>query len=247
MKDSLREIYAKLQLPVDKRLFAEYGAIFVSRATPPPVILFADAAQVESFQACLPIEKVKLGEYDIELQAEAMKGLLFAVTEAERRGLTITPRAVDSARRSYAETVQLWLRNVTRGLEHWQREGRMDEARADLIHRLEPSAQVAVILEIEAQEEIFFGTFFNRSILYSVAAPGASQHLSCLAFDVAQYQDETVEAILNDCGWHRTVVNDLPHYTYLGYVENELPQLGLKQVAQEYGEQTFRYWIPDIG
>src|SRR5437868_9725094 len=104
MKDSFREIAAKLQTPVEKRLFAEYGAIFVTRATPPPAILFADAAQVESFQAALPISKAQLGEYEIELQAEAMAQLLAAVAEAERRGLSLTPRAADSARRSYAET-----------------------------------------------------------------------------------------------------------------------------------------------
>jgi hypothetical protein len=246
MKDSLREIAATLQSPVEKRLFAEYGAIFVTRATPPSTIIFADAAQVESFQAGLSTGKAKLGEYEVELQAEAMTALLAAVAEAERSALTIAARAADSARRSYAETAQLWLRNVTRGLEHWHREGRMDRQRAALIQTLEPLEQVSVILEIEVREQIFFGTFFNRSILYSVAAPGASQHLSMLAFDVTDFQNDEIRKILNEYGWHRTVVNDLPHFTYLGFSENQLPQLGLKRVAQDYGEQRFDYWLPDV-
>lgn len=246
MKKSLRDIAVSLSSPVEQRLFAEYGAIFVTQATPPSTLIFADAAQVEAFQASLQITKAKIGDYEIELQTEAMTALLSAATEVESRGLTLTPRAADSARRSYQETVNLWRRNVTRGLEHWQDEGRVNDARASLIQTLEIVEQVAVILAMEEQEQIYFGTFFNRSILYSVAAPGASQHLTMLAFDVHEYRTEVVESILNDFGWHRTVMHDLPHFTYLGYREGDLPQLGLKRVALDDGERTFRFWIPDV-
>lgn len=246
MEKSLRDIASSLALPVDQRLFAEYGALFITKATPPPTISFANAAQVEAFQASLQISKAQIGDYEIELQAEAMSALLAAVTEVERRGLTLTPRAADSSRRSYEETVSLWTRNVNRGLGHWQDEGRMEEEHAWLIRSLEPVEQVAVILELEEQEQIYFGTFFNRSILYSVAAPGASQHLSMLAFDVNEYRHEVVESILNDYGWHRTVMHDLPHFTYLGYREGDLAQLGLKPVALEAGGLRMRFWIPDV-
>jgi hypothetical protein len=201
---------------------------------------------VEAFQASLQISKATIGEYEIELQATAMTALLSAGEELGRKDFTLTPRAGDSARRSYDQTVSLWQRNVKRGLEHWQTEGRIDKERAALIQALEPVEQVAVILEIEEQEEIFFGTFFNRSILYSVAAPGASQHLAMLAFDVNEYRQETVETILNEHGWYRTVIHDLPHFTYLGYRQEDLPQLGLKRVTLDYGEFSLDFWVPDV-
>src|ERR1051325_2503107 len=53
MKDRLRDIAARCETPVERRLLAEYGAVFVTQATPPPTILFQDAAEVEGFQASL--------------------------------------------------------------------------------------------------------------------------------------------------------------------------------------------------
>ncbi|MBI3651245.1 MAG: hypothetical protein HY231_09395 [Acidobacteria bacterium] len=246
MNNSLRARFASLATPVEQRLFREYGAIFVTRAVPPPTILFADAAHVEAFQARLQIGSANLAEYAVELQAEALTALLSAVEAAAGKGLRLTPRAADAARRSYEQTVQLWSRNVQRGLEHWQNLGRLEGERAAWIRALAPVEQVALILALEEDEQIYFGTFFNRSILYSVAAPGASQHLSLLALDVAQYRDEAIETILNERGWHRTVVNDLPHFTYLGYAANQLPQLGLKALHQVDAAQTFRYWLPEV-
>jgi hypothetical protein len=246
MKQSLRDIAVTLPSAVEKRLFAEYGAVFVTLATAPPTILFANAAEVEAFQATLPINRTTIGDYQIELQEAAMQALLAARRELEDQGLTLTPRAQDSARRSYEETVSLWQRNVNRGMEHWQAQGRMDSQRAALLQALAPVDQVALILELEEHEQIFFGTFFNRSILYSVAAPGASQHLSMLAFDVYEYRVEAVETALNRYGWFRTVIHDLPHFTYLGRREAELPQLGLKRIAIDYGELPLRFWVPDV-
>jgi hypothetical protein len=246
MKKPLRDIASSLVSPVEKRLFAEYGAVFITKATAPSTIIFANATQVETFQASLQIGKTKIGEYEIELQAAAMSALLSAIEALERRGLTLTPRAQDSARRSYEQTVNLWQRNVNRGLEYWQTQGLIGDERASRIQALEPVEQVAVILEIEEQEKIYFGTFFNRSILYSVAAPGASQHLAMLAFDVKEYRQETVETVLNEYGWYRTVIHDLPHFTYLGHREEDLAQLGLNQVTMDYGEFSLRFWVPDL-
>jgi hypothetical protein len=246
MTKSLRDIAALLTSPVEKRLFTEYGAIFVSQAITPPTIIFANSTEVDAFQASLQISKARIGEYEIELQTTAMSALLSAVEESGRQGFMLTPRAADSARRSYEETVNLWQRNVNRGLEHWQSEGLIDGRRAAQIQALEPVDQVAVILEIETQENIFFGTFFNRSILYSVAAPGASQHLAMLAFDVTEYRQETVETILNEHGWYRTVIHDLPHFTYLGHREEDLSQLGLNRVIVNYGEFSLRFWLPEL-
>ena len=246
MKKSLHDIAFSFASPVEKRLFAEYGAIFVTKATAPPTIIFANSQQVDAFQTSLQISKATIGEYEMELQTGAMAALLSASEELGRKGFTLTPRAEDSARRSYEQTVSLWQRNVNRGLEHWQTEGLIDNERVALIQALEPVEQVAVILEIEEQEEIFFGTFFNRSILYSVAAPGASQHLAMLAFDVNEYRQEMVETLLNEHGWYRTVIHDLPHFTYLGHREEDLPQLGLKRVTLDYEEFSLRFWVPDV-
>ena len=114
------------------------------------------------------------------------------------------------------------------------------------IRQLAPVEQVSLILEIEAREQLFFGTFFDRSILYSVAAPGTSQHLSLLAFDVAEFQEARVEAVLARYGWFRTVPNDLPHFTYLGHSQERLPELGLVRTERQYQDGRYGFWVPDL-
>ena len=247
MTKRLHDLAALPATPVERRLLAEYGAVLITRATPPPTILFADAREVEEFQLSLPVKRTRLGEYEMELQAEALEALRLAADDTIGQGMSLSARAADSGRRSYEETVSLWSRNVGRGLLHWQELGRVDTARAEWIQSLSPVEQVSVILEMEERDGVYFGTFFNRSILYSVAAPGASQHLSMLAFDVAEYRDAGVEQALNRRGWHRTVLHDLPHFTYLGYGVETLPGLGLRPVVQEYDGFSCRYWLPDLG
>ena len=227
-------------------MFAEYGAIFLTRATPPPVIIFDGPDEVERFQSSLKVKRAVLGDHEIELQRTAMEALLGAAVEIAGCGGTLTARASDSGRRSYDDTVMLWTRNVTRGLEHWREAGRLSSERAEAVKRLAPVEQVAVILEMEEREQIYFGTFFNRSILYSVAAPGASQHLSMLAFDVAEFEEETVERALGRFGWFRTVVNDFPHFTYLGCKSDQLTSLGLKPSAHPYKDREYVFWVPDL-
>ncbi|HWP44224.1 MAG TPA: hypothetical protein VNO14_13355 [Blastocatellia bacterium] len=246
MMISLREFAASLVSPVEQRLFAEYGAIFLTRATPPPAVMFRDQDEVERFQASLDTARALLGEHEIELQAAAMQALLDAASAIAEEGRTLTARAADAGRRSYEDTVRLWTRNVTRGLEHWQQQLRLSADRAREIERLSPTEQVAVILEMEEAEQIYFGTYFDKSILYSVAAPGASQHLSLLAFDVAEFEEEAAERVLGEFGWFRTVVNDFPHFTYLGREPGELEGLGLKQVLRPYKNRDYRFWIPNL-
>jgi hypothetical protein len=242
----LQELVAGLSSPVEKRLFAEYGAIFVTRAVSPPRVIFNDAEQVASFQSALKVSTNTVGEHAMTLQRVALEALLAAVGDAHLAGLSISARSADSGARSYDDTVNLWLRNVTRGLDHWVEETRLPAEKADQIRLLNPVAQVAVILEMEDNHGLFFGTFFDRSILSSVAAPGASQHLSLLAFDVKEYQDRGVERILNSRGWYRTVANDLPHFTFLGHDEESLPALGLHRVSRKYGEENYEFWVPDL-
>ena len=242
----LRAIASTTRSSVEMRLFSEYGAIFVTTATPPPSIVFADSSEVAAFQATLPIQYARIGDYEISLQAEAMDALTRAAAELNDRECRIAARAADSGGRSYEDTVALWLRNVTRGLERWESEGRISYERAQVIRDLAPVDQIALVLNMEDQEQIFFGTFFDRSILYSVAAPGASQHLSLLAFDVAEYQNKEVEKALNQHGWFRTVANDLPHFTYLGHAEESLPEMGLIRIEREYHQHLYGFWVPDL-
>ena len=97
-------------------------------------------------------------------------------------------------------------------------------------------------MRLEEEKGFFFSKDFSKTILYSVAPPGSSQHLSMLALDVAEYDNEKVRRILAKHGWFQTVVSDLPHFTYLGAAEDELPRLGLRKTTS--GERIF--WIPAL-
>lgn len=246
MTTRLAQAFASVSSRVEHRLFCEYGAIFTTAATPPPRVIFAGALQVEQFQASLKVRRARIGDYEIELQSEAMDALCAAAEEIGAGNGRITARAADSGARSYQDTVGLWLRNVTRGLAHWESVGRISADQAGVIRDLPAAGQVAVILDMEETQQLFFGTFFDRSILYSVAAPGASQHLSLLAFDAAEYEDAEVERVLGVHGWHRTVANDLPHFTYLGHDRETLAEKGLMLVTREYGERSYGFWTPNI-
>jgi hypothetical protein len=101
--------------------------------------------------------------------------------------------------------------------------------------------QVKEVLKLE-ESGIYFSKDFSKSILYSIAAPGTSQHMSMLALDVTQFADARVRQILARHGWFQTVKSDLPHFTYLGVEEKDLPRLGLRQVKS--GAQLF--WIPNL-
>ncbi len=103
------------------------------------------------------------------------------------------------------------------------------------------SEQVRAVLDLE-KDGIFFSKDFSKSILYSIAAPGTSQHLAMLALDVEQFADERVRRILARHGWFQTVKSDLPHFTYLGLEEKDLPARGLRPVIS--GKQLF--WIPNV-
>jgi len=234
------EISSKLEA----RLVAEYGAIFVTVAVPPPKIIFEGEADVQVFQDSLDTAKHVFGGYEIELQSKAMSALKAAASQAAAMGRSISPRSADSARRSYQETLALWERNVSRGLDHWLSLGGLTMHQTETIRSLPVTSQVEAVLELEQSRQIFFSTYFDKSILQSVAAPGASQHLSMLAFDVAELNDSTAETVMALNGWYRTVLSDLPHFTYLGHPESTLSDLGLEQVVRESDDCAYHFWIP---
>lgn len=227
---------------VEKRILAEYGAVFLTRATPPPKIMFMSEEEVEAFQTEAGSTSAKIGGTTVELQPEAMKALQKASAEAKRKGLEITPRdGAEAAKRSFQKTLSLWNSRFEPALEHWKSRGRLTDEKILHLKSLPIKQQVSEVLALEKQG-IFFNTFFNDSILYSVAAPGTSQHLSMLAFDANEFGDKMVRDILAKHGWFRTVQNDEPHFTYLGYRESDLPALGLKKISKKGGE----FWIPNI-
>ena len=226
-----------------QRLFREYGAIFVARGgvVAPNKVVFRDAAEVDEFQSRLDIAEGEVGEFSLELQAVAMDALLAAIAEAADSDLSITPRGADSARRNYDDTIELWKTRVEPALEHWVNNGRLISEKADMIRSLAPFEQVPEVFALE-EDGIFFSKDLSKSIIYSVAPPGASQHLSLLAFDVSEFDDPAVRDILAKHYWYQTVVSDLPHFTYLGVRREELHGLGL-QLVENNGHE---FWVPDV-
>lgn len=229
---------------VGRRLLKEYGAVFIARggARPPSSVVFKNEDEVTRFQASVQTSRETFGDVTIELQSAAMRALMDAAAEAANSSLTITPRGgAEAAKRSYQDTVKLWASRVNPGLEYWTAKGRITAPEARRIRSLSPYEQVPEIFKLES-EGIFFAKDLSKSIIYSVAPPGTSQHLSMLALDVSEFENPEVRSILAKYGWHQTVVSDLPHFTYLGASESELPQLGLKKVTN--GGRTF--WVPEI-
>ncbi|AFY50275.1 D-alanyl-D-alanine carboxypeptidase [Nostoc sp. PCC 7524] len=81
----------------------------------------------------------------------------------------------------------------------------------------------------------------ETAILSVVAPPGTSQHLWGLAIDLRVSQPKQRQALYEN-GWFQTVVNDIPHWTYLGLTEDDLLALGLKKQV----EKGISYWVTPI-
>ena len=238
-----QSVVAQLGGPVAKKLLPEYGAVFAARgeAVPPDRLIFDDEADVDRFQQYVEIGAVEFDEITIELQRPAAEALRIAATASRSQGRSITPRSVDSGRRRFADTIELWLSRVAPALVHWVREGKIGHAQADEIRALRPVDQVTRVFELE-ERGLWFAKDLSKSIIYSVAPPGASQHLSMLAFDVTEFGEPAVRKVLAEHFWFQTVVSDLPHFTYLGMPESELSGAGLKRIV--HLDRPF--WVPDI-
>lgn len=229
---------------VARRVLEDYGAMFLASETvlPPPVCVFSSQRDVEAFQDEAKFTTTRVGGDEIDLQPAAMAALLAAREEARQAGLDITPRGgAEAARRDYTDTERLWKTRFLPALDHWQRLGRLTREQTMRLRGLSLTEQVGEVLELE-KSGIYFSKDFSKSILYSIAAPGTSQHIAMLALDVDQFSDERVRRILARHGWFQTVKSDLPHFTYLGLAEKDLPSLGLR--SGKSGEQLF--WIPNV-
>lgn len=249
LETALRERGTKLDCdredPVGRRILEDYGAVFVASASvkPPPACIFKSEAEVAKFQEDAKSKSQVIGGARIELQPAAMDALLEAREEAKSSGLDITPRGgAEAARRSYKDTTRLWDTRFLPALSYWMKKGRLTKEEVARLKGLRLPDQVREVLELE-KRGIYFSKDFSKSILYSIAAPGTSQHIMMLALDVEQFMNRRVREILARHGWFQTVKSDLPHFTYLGLDETELPARGLRQVTS--GSQLF--WIPNVG
>ena len=233
-----------LSNPVARRVLEDYGAMFLANETvlPPPTCVFNSQKEVDEFQNEAGFTLALVGGDEIELQPAAMAALLAAREEARKAGLDITPRdGTEAARRSFADTERLWATRFLPALVHWQKRGRLSREQVARLRKLPLKDQVREVLELE-KSGIYFSTDFSKSILYSIAAPGTSQHIAMLALDVDQFANERVRRILARHGWFQTVKSDLPHFTFLGLAEKDLPSRGLRSVKS--GAQLF--WIPNV-
>ena len=230
--------------PVSRRILEEYGAIFVAgkKVTPPPVCVFTNEEQVTKFQEDAGVEVEFIAYDEVELQPEAMKKLSQAREEARKEGLDITPRdGAEAGRRNYEDSVRLWNSRFEPALDYWLRQGRLSAEQVARLRSLPLSQQVAEVFELE-KTGIYFSKDLSKSILYSIAAPGASQHIAMLAFDVNEFENPRVREIMAKHGWFQTVLSDLPHFTFLDLKEKDLPKHGLRSL--EINGQVF--WIPNV-
>lgn len=230
---------------VARRILEEYGAIFlaVKKVTPPPVCVFTAEEQVTRFQETAGFTTETIADAEIELQPAAMKALLKARVEAQKENLDITPRGgPEAARRDYEDSLRLWDTRFLPALDYWLGRGSLTADQVFRLRNLPLHEQVAEVLELE-KTGIFFSKDLSKSILYSIAAPGTSQHIAMLALDVTEFDHPRVREILAKHGWFQTVLSDLPHFTFLGLKEKDLPKNGLRSV--EADGQIF--WIPNVG
>jgi len=230
--------------PVSSRILEEYGAIFVAtkKVLPPPVCVFTTEEQVTKFQEAAGFESEFMGYDAVELQPEALKSLKEARKDAQKEGLDITPRdGAEAGRRNYEDSVRLWNSRFEPALDYWLSQGRLTQEQVTRLRGLPLSQQIAEVLELE-KIGIYFSKDLSKSILYSIAAPGASQHIAMLAFDVNEFDNPRVREIMAKHGWFQTVLSDLPHFTYLGLKEKDLPKHGLRSL--EINGQVF--WIPNV-
>ncbi|HSS22768.1 MAG TPA: hypothetical protein VLL54_22030 [Pyrinomonadaceae bacterium] len=229
--------------PVSRRVLADYGAIFVAKKVmTPPVCVFTSDEEVAQFQEDAGYVSEFISYDQVELQPEAMKQLLKAREAAQKENLDITPRdGAEAGRRSFADSLNLWHTRFQPALTYWQSQGRLTEEQVARLKGLPLRQQIAEVLELE-KSGIFFSKDLSKSILYSIAAPGTSQHIAMLAFDVNEFDNPRVREILAKHGWFQTVLSDLPHFTFLGLKEKDLPKYGLKQVEVD-GQ---KFWIPNV-
>ena len=225
---------------VAARVFREYGAMYVAEkpAVVPSRCIVESDVELLALQRTLNPRTETIEGVAVTLQEPALNALIRARADAEKLGLAITPRDGPLASaRTYTQTVELWRSRFEPGLDHWVQKGRIKAAEAAEVRDLPVRKQVERVLMWE-RRGIYFSTNQSKSILYSVAIPGGSQHNFLLAFDIEQYDNLKVRQIMADHGWFQTVRSDEPHFTYLGIKAEDLPKNGLRSVLTSLKRPT---------
>lgn len=229
---------------VARRVFKDYGAMFIADSTVkfPSKCVFESDEDVLAFQNTIKSTTKIINGTSITLQEEAMKAFQVARAEGAEAGVNITARGGASAsKRSYADTARIWKSRFDPALKYWIGKGKIKATDAEKARLMATIDQVERVMEWET-DKIWFSTRFNYSIFSSVAPPGTSQHLSMIALDVAQFANKDAKAILNRHGWFQTIIDDLPHFTYIGREESELPKYGLRAETRD----GVKFWIPNF-
>lgn len=229
---------------LDERLLREYGAPIAaadSQLRRPSAVVYFDATDVTREQQRLRLDSAVIGSDTITLQAPALRALRTAMDRARRLRLRITLAGGRSASlRHYLDTELFWNTRVDRRLARLSEAGRLAAGRADTVRTLPVRDQVERVLAMENDGYCFGGTG-EKTILHSVAAPGSSQHLFGYAIDVAEHDNARVRRLLAAVGFRQTVLDDQPHFTYLGrQTDAQLRSAGL--VAVRHGGRI--YWVP---
>jgi hypothetical protein len=228
---------------VARRVFKDYGAMFMADSSVkfPSKCVFASDEDVLAFQNTVKAATKTINGTSVTLQDDAMKAFEAARAEGAKTGVNISVRGASSSKRSYADTARIWNSRFDPALKYWIGKGRITAADAEKARNMETIDQVERVMEWE-NEKIWFSTRFNYSIFSSVAAPGTSQHLSMIALDVEQFANKDAKAILNRHGWFQTIIDDTPHFTYLGRDEKDLRKYGLRAETRD----GVKFWIPNF-
>lgn len=257
---------------VFKKVLEEYGAFLVGKdVVMPPTCLFETPEEVNKFQGRLiadhEIVTVRICNKDYAFQKNAGLSIInILLPSLARIGIVakdLPRRTTDNDREELTcgrEIISLnkdWAsRNFEKTSENWKHQR---------CKTLRPCPQVETtesIISGEISTNQYRGNFIeseglNKPIMRSVAVPGASQHISLLAFDLNNNicNSQVIEK-LAEAGWFRTVIDDDCHFTYLGWTnERDLRRAGLKRVkctrnvsrVNARRESVVRsFWIPRI-
>jgi hypothetical protein len=135
---------------VERRLLAEYGAMFVADVSVrvPPRCMFWSEEECARFQSEVETRTELIAGARIELQPAALDALLAARREAHAHALEITPRGgAEAARRNYADTLRLWESRVTPALAHWVSAEALAPDEAKRLGALCCAEQIAAVLD----------------------------------------------------------------------------------------------------
>jgi hypothetical protein len=229
---------------VARRVLEAYGSIFAAgeSVSVPAVCIFRGEFEANKYQKGLQQARIEVSGIPVDLQPAAAEALGRTISEAAGQGLRISPYdGTIAGSRTYGQTLMLWNSRFFPALDYWIEQGRLTAADREEIFSLDLEKKMEKIMDWESRG-IYFSTNRTRSILTSTAPPGSSQHLTFLALDVAEYADPDVRRILNQNGWYQTVIDDPPHFTYLGLSESQLPSRGLRAVYKG----NYLYWVPNM-